>query len=123
MPFFIAITRFAKSSAVCSWAVEVTAMVVLPLDRKPSGEVTLAAVSALRSWSGDSAIAFSARRFTSTRIAGVAAPAMSTEETPFSWRRRCASRVSARLYMSAADCVVEVSAIAMIGSSFGLAFW
>ena len=36
---------------------------------------------------------------------------------------RWASSESATLYSSSADCVCEVSAIAMTGSSFGLAFW
>ncbi len=87
----------ANSSAVCSESVAVTAMLVWPSLMKPCGEVTLAAVSALRSWSGESPIAFSARRFTSTRIAGVALPAMSTVAMPSCWRRRCARIESARL--------------------------
>ena len=41
---FTPITSFANSSAWCSESLAMTAMVVLPLDRKPCGEVTLAAV-------------------------------------------------------------------------------
>ncbi|CAM5636415.1 hypothetical protein RLIN73S_06227 [Rhodanobacter lindaniclasticus] len=97
MPLWLATTSPAKSAALCSEVVAATAMRVLPSLRKPSGEVTLAARNALRSWSGDRPIALSARRFTSTRIAGVEAPAISTDDTPGSWRRRCASRLSATL--------------------------
>ncbi len=122
MPPRLAITSCANSSAVCNCVVALTAMVVVPLDKKPSGEVTLAALSALRNWSGDRPMALSMRRLTSTRMAGVAAPAISTDDTPFNCRRRCASKVSAALYRSAADCVSESSAKAMIGSSLGLAF-
>jgi len=68
-------------------------------------------------------MALSARRFTSTRMAGVAAPWMSTDDTPSSWRSRCASSESATSNSSRLDCVCEVSAKAMIGSSLGLAFW
>ena len=96
-PLRTATTRSAKSSALCRASLAVTATVVWPSLRKPCGEVTLAALSALRNWSGDSPIAFIARRLRSTRTAGVALPATSTEATPCSWRRRCARIESAWL--------------------------
>jgi hypothetical protein len=96
-PSFTPMMSLANSSALCSESVAVTAIVVWPSLRKPCGEVTLAAVRALRSWSGERPMAFNARRFTSTRMAGVALPAMSTVAMPSCWRRRWARTESATL--------------------------
>ncbi|MNM38379.1 hypothetical protein D3C81_491300 [compost metagenome] len=113
----------AKSGALRIWSLSTMAVWLLPSLKKPSGEATLAARMALRRSSGLNPNAFIARRLRSMRTAGVDAPAISTCDTPGSCRSRCASSESAMLYSSATDCVSEVSASAITGSSLGLAFW
>jgi len=93
----VLITSWAKSAARATESLAMIAVVVLPSIRKPVGEVTLAARTALRRSSAVRPSAFIRRRLTSTRTAGVDAPAISTEDTPVIWRMRWASNESATL--------------------------